>query len=47
MTNLECQYGRHGSPVLVANYETDMTLFFLILNLVLTLKLTLETNSNS
>ena len=47
MTNLEYQDGRHGRSVLVANCQTDMTLFFLILNLILTLKLSLKSNSNS
>ena len=35
------------AAMVVANSQTDMTLFILILNQFLTLKLTLRTNSNS
>ena len=42
MTYWEYQDGRHGC----CHSQTDMTLFILILNLFLTLKLTLKTDSN-
>ena len=45
MTNWEYQDVKMAATV-VANCQTDMTLFILILNLFLTLKLTLKANSN-
>ena len=47
MTNSRYQDGRHGRLLLVADCQTDMTLFILIQNLILTLnwltpELTLE-----